>query len=444
MKKSQSRRIPLYSDTMDELFLVDDKTQISTRTLTFQVTENCNLRCTYCYQHLKRANKMSFSVAKKAIDMLFDNKLGAADFFPIERMSAIVLEFIGGEPLLEIDLIDKIVTYWVQCATLHKSPLAYRFMISMSTNGTLYREPNVQKFLQKWRGKVSLGFSIDGDKELHDSCRLFPDGSGSYDIAISSANSWKSDFNNHKCTKMTLCPQNIRFMYNAIVNLIENDFDSVAFNCVFEQGWSVSDAKILFSESKKLADYVVNNNIFFRTNFFDPLIGNMDVKDTNYCGGTGAMLAIDWKGDFFPCIRYMENALNGSQIPLSIGSVETGIAQTDVDCSRCKLIWEVTRSSQSPKKCLDCTVQSGCGWCSAYNYEFFGTPNKRTTFICDMHKARVLANAYYWNSLVLHGQWEEVFKINLTKEEALEYIDENEWDTLKELEDKAMRILSIR
>jgi hypothetical protein len=44
-------------------------------------------------------------------------------------------------------------------------------------------------------------------------------------------------------------------------------------------------------------------------------------------------------------------------------------------------------------------VAKGCGWCSAYNYEEFGTINKRTTYICIMHKARVLANNYYWNKL---------------------------------------------
>ena len=58
---------------------------------------------------------------------------------------------------------------------------------------------------------------------------------------------------------------------------------------------------------------------------------------------------------------------------------------------------QITRRSQSTDECYNCPIASGCSWCSAYNYEIYGTPNKRTTFICPMHKARVLANIYYWN-----------------------------------------------
>lgn len=47
--------------------------------------------------------------------------------------------------------------------------------------------PEVQRFLDKWAKHLSLSISIDGDKQLHDSCRVFPDGSGSYDLAIAAA-----------------------------------------------------------------------------------------------------------------------------------------------------------------------------------------------------------------------------------------------------------------
>ena len=41
-----------------------------TKTVTFQVTEDCNLACTYCYQIHKTKKRMSFDTAKKAVDML--------------------------------------------------------------------------------------------------------------------------------------------------------------------------------------------------------------------------------------------------------------------------------------------------------------------------------------------------------------------------------------
>ena len=80
------------------------------KNITFQVTEDCNLRCTYCYQVHKTPSYMSFSTAKQFIDDLLDNdKLST--YCSIDNIEAYVLEFIGGEPLLCIDLIDQIVDY---------------------------------------------------------------------------------------------------------------------------------------------------------------------------------------------------------------------------------------------------------------------------------------------------------------------------------------------
>ena len=63
------------------------------------------------------------------------------------------------------------------------------------------------------------------------------------------------------------------------------------------------------------------------------------------------------------------------------------------------LISNITRKSQSTEECFNCPIAAGCSWCSAYNYEQFGTPNKRATNICCMHKAASLANVYYWNKI---------------------------------------------
>ena len=78
-------------------------------TITFQVTDACNLACTYCYQTHKGTRRMPFSIAKQFIDNLFDNKY--CNYIDMQ-MSGIILEFIGGEPLLEFELIDKIIEYF--------------------------------------------------------------------------------------------------------------------------------------------------------------------------------------------------------------------------------------------------------------------------------------------------------------------------------------------
>ena len=45
----------------------------------------------------------------------------------------------------------------------------------------------------------------------------------------------------------------------------------------------------------------------------------------------------------------------------------------------------------------------------------FGTPDKRATFICWMHKARSLANVYYWNKLYNKNNNNKVFEMYLPK-----------------------------
>ena len=75
------------------------------KTITFIVTKDCQLACKYCYLVGKNSKeRMSWEVAKAAID----NILSHEDDMKEE---SVVWDFIGGEPFLEIDLIDKICNY---------------------------------------------------------------------------------------------------------------------------------------------------------------------------------------------------------------------------------------------------------------------------------------------------------------------------------------------
>ena len=87
----------------------------------------------------------------------------------------------------------------------------------------------------------------------------------------------------------------------------------------------------------------------------------------------------------------------------------------------------ITRRSQSTDECFNCPIGSGCGWCSAYNYEHFGTQDKRATYICCMHKARSLANVYY------HRLKGEDFPNNCPKEWAIPIIGEEEYEKINSM-----------
>ena len=97
------------------------------KTITFIVTKDCQLACKYCYLVGKNSHeRMSWDIAKKAIDYILDQN------FPED---SIIWEFIGGEPFLEIDLIQKICDYLKKelFRRNHKWFNSYRF--SFTTNG---------------------------------------------------------------------------------------------------------------------------------------------------------------------------------------------------------------------------------------------------------------------------------------------------------------------
>lgn len=106
---------------------------------------------------------------------------------------------------------------------------------------------------------------------------------------------------------------------------------------------------------------------------------------------------------------------------ICIGDLDTGVKdRKEIPMFDC--LCSITRSSQSTKECLECPVASGCAWCTGYNYDVFGTPNKRATFICPMHKARVLACYYYYNRLAdKEKDYTDRFELYLSEED-IDYI----------------------
>jgi sulfatase maturation enzyme AslB (radical SAM superfamily) len=85
---------------------------------------------------------------------------------------------------MEIELISQIVEYAFNTMIEMDHPWLYHTRVSLCSNGILYNTPKVQEFFRKYNFITHLSISIDGNKELHDSCRIDLNGNGSYDRAI--------------------------------------------------------------------------------------------------------------------------------------------------------------------------------------------------------------------------------------------------------------------
>lgn len=278
------------------------------KNITFIVTKDCQLACKYCYLVGKNAKeRMSWDVAKKAIDYILSHE----EDYPEE---SVVWDFIGGEPFLEIDLIDKICDYLkTEMFRLnHHWFNSYRF--SFSTNGLNYDSEKVQNFIKKNIYHLSIGITIDGTKKKHDLNRIYKgEGErGSYDDVVRNIPLWLKQFP-HGSTKVTISSDDIPYIKESVLHLMELGIHEININCVFEDVWKANDDKIFEQQLIELADHIINNDLYKENScsFFTEFIGkplDCETENQNWCGA-GKMLAIDAAGNFYPCTRFAQYSL---------------------------------------------------------------------------------------------------------------------------------------
>lgn len=367
------------------------------KNITFIVTKDCQLACKYCYLVGKNTQeRMSWEVAKQAIDYILDNEND--DNFNYE---SVVFDFIGGEPFLEIELIDKICDY-IKSELFrrnHRWFNSYRF--SFSTNGINYHEEKVQRFIEKNNTHLSIGITIDGTQQKHDLNRIWKGNGpehGSYKDVVRNIPLWLEQFPNAG-TKVTISSADIPYIKESVLHLYSLGIHEVNINCVFEDVWKENDDKRFEQQLMELADAIIDNNLYndYACSFYTEHMGKpMDCKldNGNWCGA-GLMLSIDAAGNFYPCTRFAQYSLRDKKAWI-IGNIKDGI-----DKNKLRPFLTLDRCTQSTQECIDCEVASGCAWCQGENYDAADTPTiyQRATAICKMHKARVRANNYYWNKL---------------------------------------------
>lgn len=125
------------------------------RMLVLSLTGKCNLACRYCYASGQDPRMMTWETAHRAIDLV------AAGGVPF------ILQFSGGEPLLALPLLHRIVDY------IRTNRIRVR--MDLQTNGTLITEETAD-FLRD--ADIGIGVSLDGRPAVHDALRCRSDGSG--------------------------------------------------------------------------------------------------------------------------------------------------------------------------------------------------------------------------------------------------------------------------
>ncbi len=365
------------------------------KNITFIVTKDCQLACKYCYLVGKNSKeRMPWEVAKRAIDYILNHEEDI-------REESVIWDFIGGEPFLEIELIDRICDYLKaeMYRRNHHWFNSYRF--SFSTNGINYHTEKVQRFIEKNISHLSVGITIDGTERKHDLNRIYKgegEERGSYRDVVRNIPLWLEQFPGG-ATKVTISSADIPYIKESVLHLYSLGIHEVNINCVFEDVWQEGDDNLFEEQLMRLADAIIDGDYYkdFACSFFSERLGkplDKERQNQNWCGA-GRMLSVDAEGNFYPCTRFAQYSLREKKAWI-IGNIHDGI-----DKNKLRPFLTLDRCTQSTQECVDCEVAEGCAWCQGENYDAAETPTvyQRATAICKMHKARVRANNYYWNKL---------------------------------------------
>ena len=352
------------------------------------VTHKCNLNCIYCYQKHEDARSMSFDTAKRVIDWIFNHVPDGAE--------SVGIDFIGGEPLLEFDLIKKIVAY--TCGEKRTVP----YLFFATTNGTLLTDEMKEWFAEHRRCFV-LGLSLDGTRDTHDYNR-----SGSFDKIDTDffLKNWPE-----QGVKMTLSSysiprlaENIKFIHSLGfkrirgVNLAEGDYD-----------WSDEEyIQLLIPQLRELEDFYLENEQFLPNQMLDKRIELCEAEKRErrkWCGiGTGCPF-FDVDGKWYPC---------AFTTPMTFSNEELDdILSTDF-----------TNHDDFLDECCfeNCYIYPICPTCSGANYlnnRSFKIRDKRrcriqkliALFIADMQAKKIVRNPQAFDSDTLYHKIEAIKKI---------------------------------
>ena len=374
--------VSLYNDKI--LFSEDDYEKFAltsvaspVKAMCLHVSHDCNLRCKYCFastgDYKEGRMLMSLETGKKAIDFLIEH---SADRKFLE------LDFFGGEPTLNFDVVKKIVEY----GRSREAEANKKFRFTITTNGVLLDDDMIE-FINKEMNNVVL--SIDGRKEVNDRLRVRVDGSGSYDRILPNFKKLVDARGNDKdwYVRGTYTKYNLDFS-NDVMHLYDLGFDQISVEPVMadpEMPYAITqeDLPRIFDEYDALMEKItkVRENGGF-INFFHFMLdldqGPCAIKRLRGCGCGNEYVAIAPNGDIYPCHQFVGNE------EYKMGSLNDNTFDMEM-----KKVFASAHVYSKPE-CKKCWAKFYCsGGCNANNYIYAGDIHNAYKLSCEIQKKRL-------------------------------------------------------
>jgi radical SAM peptide maturase (CXXX-repeat target family) len=355
---------------------------VNGETISFMITEKCNLRCDYCYEENKKHITMDLQTAKDAVDYVLDRE---------PRKEIGIFEFIGGEPLVEFDLIYDVIKYLDRKMLKIDHPWKDNYMISLTTNGTQFTD-KIKTILKRNRKRMSVGLSLDGTRKAHNLNR-----DNSYDKIMEDFDWWRKTFP-WNTIKATVNHKTLPMLADSVKHLVGLGLTNIQINNVFENIWDENDPKIFKEQLIEVADFLIEDKKYenIHVGYFTHLYNDTSnmLETQSWCGSGTSMLSIGINGELYPCHRFQTLSKRDN---LSIGNIYDGVDYNKVRPFEFVNLKNV--QGEYKEKCKKCDYRNMCSWCTAWNYDESGSLFKRDGMYCEMVKAKYEANKYFFEKI---------------------------------------------
>lgn len=345
------------------------------KSMCLNVSHLCNLRCEYCFAdggtYNGAAENMSLDVALKAIDMIVSK---SANRHNLE------VDFFGGEPLLNFDVVKKTVEYARSIEKAHNK----NFRFTITTNAMLLNDEIIDFFNKEMYNVV---VSIDGRRSVHDCVRKTASGKGSFDTAIKNALRFKQLRKGQYYIRGTYTALNKDFSKDVLF-LNDLGFDQLSIEPVVlpenhRLAIKKEDIEQLKAEYDKLAEaYVERRKGEKWFNFFHFMLdiynGPCESKRLVGCGAGNDYVAVAPNGNIYPCHQF------DGEKDYVIGNVLDGTFNTEIP----KFFAE--NNLLKKDKCRNCWAKYYCsGGCAANAIKYGGGINKPYELSCELMRKRI-------------------------------------------------------
>ena len=353
-----------------------EKTSGVVKALCLHVAHTCNLNCSYCFAsqgkyHGDRA-VMSYEVGKRALDFLIENSGSRRN---------LEVDFFGGEPLMNFDVVKKLVEYARSVEKEHNK----NFRFTLTTNGLLI-DDDVIDFANREMSNVVL--SLDGRKEIHDKFRVDYAGNGSWERIVPKFQKLVSERGGKNYyMRGTFTHANPDFVKD-IRTMLDLGFTELSMEPVVcapgdPSELTAEDIETVKKQYEELAELMLQRKregrpFTFYHYMIDLKSGPCIYKRISGCGsGTEYMAVTPW-GDLYPCHQFVGDE------KFRLGSVFEGVTNTETqrEFADCNVY--------AREECRNCWARLYCsGGCAANAYHATGSVRGVYKLGCELFKKRM-------------------------------------------------------